>query len=188
MVEDEAGSAPAPAGASAATKKKRGRETAGDMIRSLSVVLVLVVGMWFLAQPPDSDEQQVRVVDPTSDIAAFSADVPGVPVPQDLPDGWRPTSSTLTAGTLRIGYVTPDGKYAEYAATTAPADDLDEIVGAGAQELPDVQVEGVRWAQRRDGGALSLVRTSGASTVVVGTLRSTAGRDELDELAGSLEP
>lgn len=189
MVEDEAGSAPAPAGASAATKKQRGRETAGDMIRSLSVVLVLVLGMWFLAQPPDGDEQEVRVVDPAGDIAAFTAEVPGVPVPDGLSDDWRATSSTLTAGTLRIGYVTPDGKYAEYAASTAPRDEfLGDVVGAGAQELADVEVDGVTYAQRRDGGATSLVRTEGSSTVVVGTLRSTAGSDELEELAGSLEP
>lgn len=189
VVEDEADSAAVPAGASAATKKKRGRETAGDMIRSLSVVLVLVVGMWFLAQPPDSDEQEVRVVDTTGDVAAFSAEVPGVPVPDGLPDGWRPTSSTLSTGTLRIGYVTPDGKYAEYAASTAPGEDfVDDLVGPGAQELPDVQVDGVTYAQRRDAGALSLVRTEGASSVVLGTLRSTATRDELEELAGALEP
>ena len=61
---------PAPPGAQAVVRKKRGRESAGDMLRSLGVVLVLVVLMWFLAQPPDSDEQRVRVVDPTTDVAS----------------------------------------------------------------------------------------------------------------------
>ena len=98
-------------GAPATPRTKRGRETAGDMLRSLGVVMVLVVVMWFLAQPPDSDEQSVRVVDPTPDLAAFTADVPTASVPQGLDDAWRPTSSTLSAQALRIGYVTPDDEH-----------------------------------------------------------------------------
>ena len=103
--------------------KKRGRETAGDMIRSLAVVMVLVLMMWWLAQPPDSDEQALRTVDPSGDVAAFQADAPTVPAPTGLPEQWRSTSSTLGVDSLRIGFVTPAGEYAEYAATALPAGD-----------------------------------------------------------------
>ncbi len=177
---------PAPAGRG---PRKRGRETAGDMLRSLGLVMILVVVMWFLAQPPDSDEQSLRVVDPTQDVTAFSAAVPGVPVPTGLPEQWRATSSTLTAGQLRIGYVTPDDEYAEYAATTAPAEEaLPDLTGTAQATRDRVEVEGQPWRVHRDDEALSLVRTYGRTLVVVGSLRSTASQAELETLAAHLRP
>ena len=179
---------PAPSGASAPAKKKRGRETAGDMLRSLGVVLVLVVLMRFLAQPPDSDEQRVRQVDPSADVAAFTTDVPNAPVPARLPDAWRPTSSTVTPDALRIGYVTPDGEYAEYSASTAPAAEfVPEVTGRRASRLGMHVVDGQTWEQYRDrDGSLSLVRSYGPVHVVVGTQRATSTLAELEVLAGSL--
>lgn len=160
------------------------------MLRSLGVVLVLVVLMWFLAQPPDSDEQQVRVVDTSDDLASFTTDVPTAPVPQGLAQAWRPTSSTLSRQALRIGYVTPGERYAEYAASTGPAQEyVEQIAGARATRLDAVEVDGQQWEQHRDrDGSLSLVRSYGPVVVVVGSSRSSATRAELEELAGSLAP
>ena len=169
--------------------KKRGRETAADMLRSLAVVLVLVVLMWFLAQPPDSDEQPIRVVDPTADVAAFGATVPAAPVPTGLPETWRPTSSTLLSDpdALRIGYVTAEGEYAEYAASTAPAQEfLPDITGKGEQLAPR-EVAGQTWERYEAAdGSVSLVREYGSVLVVVGTTRATAELAELEVLAASL--
>lgn len=168
-------------------KKKRGRESASDMVRSLGLVLVGVVVVWFFAQPPDSDEQVLRTVDPSGDIAAFGADAPGAPVPGALPAQWRATSSTRTADprTLRVGYVTPAEQYAEYAASTAPGA-LAELTGPG-ERLEPVDVDGAPWERYRDeDGSESLVRTYGPVTVVVGTTRSTASSDELRVLVRSL--
>jgi hypothetical protein len=175
---------PAPA------KKKRGRETAGDMIRSLAVIMVLVVMMWWLAQPPDDDEQPLRTVDPSADVAAFTADVPSAPVPTGLPEQWRSTSSTLGPDGLRIGWVSPDGDYAEYLASTLPAEEfLPGATGEQAQEAEPVDVAGERWQQYREAdGSVSLVRSYGPSVVVVGGLRATADVAELELLAGSLQP
>ena len=169
-------------------KKKRGRETAGDMLRSLGVIMVLVLLMWFLAQPPDSDEQPLRTVDPSADVAAFTADVPTAPVPAGLPEQWRSTSSTLGADSLRIGYVTPAGEYAEYAASTAPADEaVRDLTGTKAERLEPVQVAGRSWEQYREtDGSVSLVRADGPTLVVIGTKRATAELGELEVLAGSL--
>ena len=171
-------------------KKKRGRETAGDMVRSLGIVLLMVVGIWFLAQPPKSDEQRIRVVDPAASVTSFAAAQPAVPVPGSLPAQWRPTVSTVGAepDTLRVGWNTPAGEYAEYAASSAPAGEfVPEITGAKAERLAPVQVAGGAWEQYRDeSGSLSLVRSYGAVTVVVGTTRATAALEELRTLAESL--
>lgn len=170
-------------------RSKRGRETAGDMVRSLGLILVVVVVVFFFAQPPGSDSAGVREVSPAGDISAFRADVPQAAVPGALPSGWRPTVTQLTGqpASLRVGWNTPSNGYAEYAATTAPADDVvQELTGSGRQ-LDPVDVAGTAWQQYVDGdGSLSLVRAYGPATVVVGTRRATAPLSELVALAGSL--
>ncbi len=167
-----------------AKKKKRGSETAGDMIRSMGLVMLIVVPLWFLAQPPKSDEQAIRVVDPTADVRAFRAAAPGLPLPAATPQGWRPTSSTLDPGSLRIGYVLPANGYAEYAASTAPAAGFLPGITGDAEQVATFDVEGVPWQQYRDaGGHDSLVRTVGGGTVVVGGVREIATLDQLRTLA-----
>ena len=184
--------APAAVRVGQAPARRRGRETAADMFRSLGVVLLFVLLIWFLAQPPDSDEQEIRVIDPAGDVAAFSADVPTAPVPAGLPEQWRATSATVLRdpSALRVGYVTPSGRYAEYAASTAPREEyLPEITGEEATRLEPVEVAGSSWEQYRDpDGSLSLVRTYGETVVVVGSLRANAALDELETLAGALAP
>lgn len=184
-------SEPAASASHQVAPKKRGRETAGDMLRSLGLVLIIVVALWFFAQPPASDEQAIRVVDPSSAVAAFAADVPAAPVPEGLPEQWRPTSATVldALSGLRIGYVTPGGRYAEYAASTLPEGEyVPQITGPGATRLGQVEIDGLDWEQYRDGdGSLSLVRSYGPVVVAVGTLRSSATLDELETLVGALE-
>lgn len=177
---------PAPSG-----KSKRGRESAGDMIRSLALVMLLVVAMWYFAQPPETDEAAIRPVDPTPELQAFAREVPAAPALGALPEGWRPTSSRLgnDPDRLNVGHVTPSVEYAEYAVTTAPrADALRELVGSGAP-AGTVDVDGVTWDRYDEAdGSTSLVRAFGQVTVVVGTLRATASDEELLVLAGAVGP
>lgn len=171
-------------------RKKRGRETAADMVRSLGLVVLVIVPVWFFAKAPASDEADIRVVDPSGPISAFAADVPQVPVPQGLPEQWRATSATYAGGdrTLRVGYVTPQEQYAEYAASTGPRQEFVEAaVGEGAEVADPVTVDGVDWEQRVEAdGSRSFISSYGPVTVVVGTTRATAGLEELRVLLDSL--
>lgn len=164
--------------------RKRGRESAGDMVRSLGLVLLLVVALWFLARPPGSDAQPVRTVDPTSDLAGLQQAAPGVPVPH-LPTGWRATSSTLDPDGLRIGWLTPAGQYAEYAASRAPGF-LADITGHGRQ-VGTYAAGGSTWMQYADAEEhTTLVRLAAGRTVAVGGVRETSSLDELHAMAAAV--
>ena len=158
------------------------------MVRSLGIVMLVVVAVWFLAQPPHSAEKKIRVVDPASDVQAFSAAAPGGAVPRTMPPGWQVTVSDYdsVAQVLRVGWVTPAGHYAEYAATPHPTQRfLGDITGEAPESDP-VDIAGNTWKQYRKDKAISLVHLYGTTTVVLGTLRDTATLDELRVLAGRL--
>jgi hypothetical protein len=170
-------------------KRKRGFETALDMVRSLALVLIPVLIVWFFARPPSVTESEIRTVDPSPELAYLSEQVPRAPVPVALSDEWRPTSSTLDQAPLRlrVGYVTPGDRYAEYAASTGPVADYVEQLTGSAPYVGEVRAGGQTWRQHRDSdGSLSLVRTEDGLTVVLGSTRASATLDELRELAESL--
>jgi len=171
-------------------RSKRGRETAADMVRSLGLVVLVIVPVWFFAQAPAEDEAVIRVVDPSAAISAFSADVPEAPVPEGLPASWRATSATYSGADrlLRVGWVTAAEQYAEYAASTGVrADFLETIVGDQAEAAEPVTVDGVDWESFVEpDGSRSYVGSYGQATVVVGTKRATATERELAVLLGSL--
>jgi Protein of unknown function (DUF4245) len=171
----------------APAKKRRGRETVLDMVRSLSVVMLLVVGWFLFGAQHGSDEQAVRPVDPAQDIRGFRAVAPGAPLPVTPPAGWVPTVTALDPTSLRIGYQVPGRAYAEYHASTAPsAVFVDDETGHGRLS-GTVDVGGTPWQEYDDGaGHTSLVRTAGPVTVLVGGVREAASLGELTALAGSL--
>lgn len=183
-------SAGAPAGPPPATprKRKRGFEGAGDMVRSLVLVLVPVVVIWFFAQPGPDAEQTIRPVDQTGDVQAWQATASPAPVPR-APQEWTPTVSQLLPQPtgLRLGWNTDGGRYAEFAATTGPAGPFVEDLVGTAPEEDTVEVGGATWRRFVEAdGSVSLVRTFGSTTVVVGTERATAPEDELTALAATV--
>ena len=171
--------------ADAQKKKQRSRQSAGDMVRSLGLVLIIVVVVFFFAQPPHSDAKKIRVVDPTSDIQAFAAAAPAGAVLHTMPPGWRSTVSTFDpdTGILRIGWVTPRGEYAEYAGASRGAPSFAGDYTDHAPSTGTVDIGGASWQEFRQDKAISLVRSFGGVTVVLGTLRDTASLDELRVLA-----
>lgn len=157
------------------------------MVRSIGLVLLIVIPVWFLAQPNEEDSATIRVVDASGDIASLRAATPGAPAPGALPQGWRSTSSTLDPTGLRIGYVTPSNQYAEYVARTAASPEtLPDLTGRGTQ-VGTFVVEGVAWRQYDDGAdRTTLVREVAGVTVAVGGVRETATLEELRVLAASI--
>ena len=177
-----AASAPVPTPA----KKQRGRESAGDMLRSLGLVMIIVVALWFFAQPPKSDAQKVRPVDPTQQVLDFTRTASGAPVPH-TPPGFTSNVAVVDPDGLRIGYVTAAKQYAEIAETTGPSTAFVARQSAKGAVVGTVDVAGAPWQQLRSAdGLVSLSKVFGRVTVVVGGLRASASLPELQILAATV--
>ncbi|RFU22897.1 DUF4245 domain-containing protein [Geodermatophilus marinus] len=174
--------------------ERANRMSAANMVRSLAplvLICLLIAGWVAFQQGPDA---RVRTVDPTSSVqlAAARASYP-LPVPGDLPEGYRPTSVRTDAGaagegdpvTLAIGYLTPGGEYAGFAVSDDPrASALTDVLGDAEQEgSTDVDGEAwTRWTTARGETALSR-EADGATVVVTGS----ASDGELVEVAAAVE-
>jgi uncharacterized protein DUF4245 len=171
------------------------RFTAANMIRSLLPLVLgclLVVGVTAIRQNPDDP---VREVD-TSSAERAAAELAGYQllVPRGLSDDWRPTSVRTDAGqaaagdpvSLQIGWLTPAEEFAQYVVsddpgTAALTDVLDDATEDGTQQVgPDT------WQRlTTERGETALTRAEGTATLLV---TGSASEDELETLAGSLQP
>jgi len=178
-----------PAEATPAPRRPRGRETAGDMVRSLALVLVLVgvAVAFYLAGRPDP---VVRDVEYAGALAQARLSAPyDVLGPQPLPDGWRATSVRAVvdggASTWHLGLITAAGSYAAVEQSDGERRDFVDRFADGASPAGSSTVEGSTW-RRLEGGTpeeRALVRAEGGVTTVVAGSASWA---ELEELAASL--
>lgn len=167
------------------------RKTALDMVRSLAVIGVVVVAIyWFVPRPATQ-------VIPEADLPAAVAqaeqvgDVPAV-VPS-VPQEWRATSARREPpreglpASWHIGYLTGSGEYAGVKMTQDATDLwLISVTTEGNDTATPVDVDGVEWATYVSAqNRVSLVHggIGGPATVVSGT----ASRDELLQLAQAVQ-
>ncbi|SDQ69761.1 DUF4245 family protein [Quadrisphaera sp. DSM 44207] len=172
-----------------ARRRPRGFETAGDMVRSLAVVLLVVLAVVALTQ-----QRSGRIERPVDVAAAVQEAVAGglpVRVP-DVPEGWDPNGARFAPDTTEglptwhVGYVTPSGRYAGVDVTRGVTPRwLDGVTGEG-REVGTRTAAGATWQQLSAGGdpeRVSLVREQDAVTTVV---TGTATLEELDRLAAAV--
>jgi hypothetical protein len=176
----------------AAPTRKRGRETARDMVRTLLVILVPVLVLVFVvARQPSPDP--VRVVDwkPQAALAAAQAPFPVV-APAGLEPSWRATSARYEAVPTQreatwwhVGFLTPESTYASLDQSDARAGDFVRDVTAKGSPTGQVVVGGTAWTRYESAGSgtRALVRPWGTSTVVVG---GSAAWATLEHLASTL--
>jgi hypothetical protein len=181
-----------PAGdpAAAPARPRRGRQTAGDMVRSLAVVLALVIVVLALTlrhNPPGKAHRidYRGVLAQARNVAPYD-----VVSPVGLSRSWTATSARTSGDAAsfawHLGLVTPDG---DYAAVEQSDDDpvsfVAEFVGGGSK-AGTATIHGQRW-RRIDSGhpeKRALVLDSDAVTTVV---TGGASWTELRRLASSLQ-
>ena len=166
------------------------RQSVGDMVRSMLVVLAFVVVLLLVTWRPQPEA--VKAIDPTQVeyLASRQAAFP-VQFPVGLAQGWRPTSARWEATAksasepvLHIGYVTPADAYALVSQSSNSsqeylAEQTDNGVAVGTQAVGEVT-----WQRWEHGDRHSLVRIEARTTTIVS---GTAGLAELISLAASLK-
>jgi hypothetical protein len=170
-------------------KRVRGRESVGDMVRSLSLVLIVVAVVFLLTLRNEPDQKLHRVdfgqqLQDTRQVASYD-----VLAPVGLDKRWTATSvrgdKVGGAVTWHIGFVTPDGHYAAVEQSDGPGTAFLDDFTAGATKAGGVTVAGASW-QRLSGGKPEpralVLRGSGVTTIVAGS----ATFAELGQLAGAL--
>jgi hypothetical protein len=174
--------------ATLARERRRGRFSVRDVALSLGVLIVpifvVILGYQALGADP------VTKVD--SGQAYSDAQAGGQFTPlraQGLPKGWDTTAADFQVAkgiaTLRIGFVAPDGRFARFAQSNRPVEQMiaDELGGArrstGAEEL-----NGQVWLRYPGRGQEHALVSARRDSVVVVT--GTADDAELQDLAASL--
>jgi hypothetical protein len=168
----------------------RGKQTVGDMVRSLLVVLVLVFVVVALGARDNSGEG-VRPLDYSGALAQARDEATyDVLAPIGLPDTWVPTSARTgrdgDAVTWHLGLVTPAGDYAGLEQRDGDPEAAVADVADGGDDAGTVAISGLRW-RKVDGGdpeKHALVLDGEAVTTVVAGSASWA---ELETLARSLQ-
>ena len=131
-----------------------------DMILSLAVLLV-PIGLFFVAWNFLTSDSQVRVIDPSAAFQEASGSGLAVVRPDGLGADWKPVSSAVShegGVTVRVGYQTPDGNGIQLVETDADAETL------LSQELPDgAQPSGTMSWEDRD---WQMFETKGGNAVV----------------------
>jgi hypothetical protein len=162
------------------TTRKRGRETALDMVRTLAVVFALVLPLWFFGRSSPGDAKKIRPVDPREAYSSFTADTHG-PVVARTPSGWTCTVREYDGQVLRVGYVHGE-HYLEFSGARGTTF-LPKATGQ-ASRVGTVDVAGVTWQDYRSAdGHQSLVLSRNGVTVLVGGERETSSQDELELFA-----
>ncbi|NSC23661.1 DUF4245 domain-containing protein [Streptomyces albus subsp. chlorinus] len=176
-----------------AADKKRGAQTARDMVISLAVI-VLAAWVIYLFVPHDESKDPVKTVGYRVELASARRAAPyPVAAPRGLPDTWRATSVRYTAdgpagSVWHLGFITPDDEYAavEQSDSKRPDRFVDDVTHGAGKTAKKQRIAGEEWTRWTGPKYDALVRTDKDGTSVT-VVTGTAGFRKLGELAGALE-
>ena len=162
------------------------------MVRSLVPLTVLILVMVWLYRPSTPDP--VTTVDPAGDVF-YAASLASFTVlaPSGLPTGWRPTSARVDPAEqggpvgLSIGYVTPQGRFAQFVHSSVPVEALlGDVLGKGYTQVGETEIAGQGWQEMRSArDEPALVRSADGAIVVI---TGSASDAELRALVAALRP
>lgn len=174
----------------------RMRQSVGDMVRSLAIVLLVIGAIMLVTWRPQPDAVRVVPIDQQLILAKMQADF-DVLVPVGLADDWRstsvrwePTEASGVAPVWHVGYVSPTEEYLQFTQISAGASSTDpESTSFIAEQTlsgsptATVTLNGEQWQRWESSERLSLVRVTGSDVTVVS---GTGEWSEIEQFAGAL--
>jgi len=165
------------------------KQTVGDMIRSMAVVLAVVGALLLVTWRPDPDPVRVVDIDPLVIVATAQADypivVPTLPGLRPTSVRWEPTEESGEIAVWHVGYVTEGDQYLEITQSTA-SDPLFLGKETGNGEISGlIDIDGQQWQYFTAGTGNSLVGLLGGVTTII---QGTGTESELTQAVRSLTP
>lgn len=175
------------------------RQTVGDMVRSMAIVLGVIGVIMLVTWRPQPDAVRVVPIQEQLTLAQMQADFT-VLTPVGLTEQWRstsarwePTQASDVAPVWHVGYVTPSDEYLQFtqvgtgdtagASVNPEAFIAEQTVDGSPGE--SVTVGGQVWERWESGERRSLVLTSADAVTVVS---GTGDWPEIEQYAGALRP
>jgi hypothetical protein len=167
-------------------RSSRGNPSIGDIIRSMAVIAVIILALFFFGKlftsTPESKVETidyVSVVDQARPVATFP-----LLAPTSLPQGWRATSARFQPNGWHLGILTDDDDYVGLEQLKASVDRAVDRFAEDSEAGGPAKVAGQTWDVRTGPkGRLTYVRAAdGLTTLVSGT----APRAEIERYIASL--
>jgi hypothetical protein len=153
------------------------RQTVGDMVRSLAVVLAFVAVILLITLRPQPDAVKPVEIRSLLSVARAQAGFPvliaGPGTSGYVPTSvrWEPTAATKPDPVWHIGYVTPEERYVEISQSASVSEMFISERTSKGTPLDPVVINGTTWQRFESQTRRSLVRVeSTLTTVVAGTL------------------
>lgn len=168
------------------TTSSRGNPAIGDIIRSMVVIAVILLGLYGVGQLfTDDEEVQVDTVDYASVVAQArpAASFP-LAAPTELPKGWRATSARFQTNGWHLGVLTGSDDYVGLEQLRASVDRAVDRFADGSKPAGTAEVAGETWTVRSGPkGRWTYVRAEDGLTTLVTT---SASRAVLEDYIASL--
>ena len=169
-------------------RNARLRQSVGDMVRSLVVVLAVVAALLLVTYRPQPDP--VRQVDPAPMLAlaraqaAFPVLAPvGIAGLRPTSVRWEVTEQSRPEPAWHIGYVTEATEYVQVGQSASTSAEYVADQTANGQRAGTRSINGEEWLEYVAPERTSLVRTSPSGTTVVS---GTVGISELEAVVRAL--
>jgi len=168
------------------TGSSRGNPAIGDIIRSMVVIAVIILGLYGIGRLYTSDKAaEVETVDYVSIVAqARPAATFALAAPASLPDGWRATSARFQQNGWHLGVLTGDDDYVGLEQLRGSRDRAVDRFAEDSKSDGTADVAGQTWSVRTGpDGRWTYVRDEDGLTTLVTT---SASRRVLEDYISSL--
>ena len=161
------------------TGSSRGNPSMGDIVRSVFVIGLIILGLWLFGRLLFTDDEPVSLpaVDyrTTVDQARPAASYPLL-APEALPKGWRATSARFTPTTWHLGIQsTGDEDYIGLEQVPVSVTRAVERFAEGSVEAGETTIAGETWSVRSGPkGRWTFARSDGDVTTLVNGTTSKA--------------
>jgi hypothetical protein len=160
------------------TGSTRGNPAMGDIVRSVFVIGLVLLGLYGVGQlfTSGSDKAEVKTVDYAAVVgqARPAATFPLL-APTELPPGWRATSARFQTNGWHLGVLTDDDDYVGLEQIRSSVDRAVDRFAEGSRAAGTADVDGVTWTVRKGpDGRWTYVRDEDGLTTLLNTSASRA--------------